>query len=73
MPLILPILNSLMPINLLSIGPSFAPTPYNVNWYNLRQDVENFVNKIRFTFQNFIQSSTEPSIYNDEQQLEDPQ
>ena len=54
-----------MPINLLSIGPSFAPTPYNVNWYNLRQDVENFANKIRFTFQNFIQSSTEPSIYND--------
>ena len=54
MPLILPILNSLMPINLLSIGPSFAPTPYNVNWCNLRQDVENFVNKIRFTFQNFI-------------------
>ena len=73
MPLILPILNSLMPINLLSIGPSFVPTPYNINWYNLRQDVENFVNKICFTFQNFIQSSTEPSIYNDEQQLEDPQ
>ena len=62
-----------MPINLLSIGPSFVPTPYNINWYNLRQDVENFVNKICFTFQNFIQSSTEPSIYNDEQQLEDPQ
>ena len=58
--------------SLLSKGPSFVPTPYDINWCNLRQDVDNFVYKLRFTFQNSIQSSTEPSIKNDEQQLEDP-
>ena len=38
--------------SLLSKGPSFVATSYDINWYNLRQDVDNFVNKTHFTFQN---------------------
>ena len=33
---------------LLFKGPSFVPTPYDINWYMLRQDFDNFVNKLRF-------------------------
>ena len=54
--------------SLLSKGPIFVPTPYDTNWYDLRQDVDNFVNKLGFTLQNFIQFSTEPLINNDKQQ-----
>ena len=37
-----------------------------------KQDFDNFVNKLRFHFHNSNQSSTELSVNNDEQQLEDP-
>ena len=53
--------------SLLSKGPSIVPTPYDINWYNLRQDFDNFVNKLRFQLQNSNQSSTEHLINNDEQ------
>ena len=29
-------------------GPSFVPTPTDINWCNLRQDFDTFVNKLRF-------------------------
>ena len=58
--------------SLLSKSPSFVPMPYDINWYNLRQDFDNFVNKLRFQLQNSNQFSRELSINNDEQQLEDP-
>ena len=38
----------------------------------MKEDVDNFVNKPHYTFQNSNQSTTEPSVNNDEQQLEDP-
>ena len=38
--------------SLLSKGPSFVATPYDINWYNLRQDADNFVNKPHYMFQN---------------------
>ena len=57
---------------LLSKGPSFLTTPCDMKWYNLKQNFDNFVNKLRFQLQNSNQSSTELSINNNEQQLEDP-
>ena len=33
---------------LLSKGPSFVLTHYDINWYNLRKNFDNFVNKLRF-------------------------
>ena len=33
--------------SLLREGPSFIPTPTDINWYNLRRDFDNFVNKLR--------------------------
>ena len=29
-------------------GPSFIPTTTDINWYNLRNDFDNFVNKLRY-------------------------
>ena len=34
--------------SLLKKGPSFAPTPTDINWCNLLQDFDSFVNKLRF-------------------------
>ena len=34
--------------SLLKKGPSFVPTPTDINWCNLRQDFDSFVNKLRF-------------------------
>ena len=35
--------------SLLKKGPSFVPTPTDINWCNLQQDFDSFVNKIFFT------------------------
>ena len=32
---------------LLKKGPSFIPTPTNINWYDVRKDFTKFINKIR--------------------------
>ena len=51
-------LNLTSPQNsLLSKGPSFVPTPKDVNWYELRKDFNKFVNQLRFKL-NPIQSKT---------------
>ena len=39
---------SLAETSLLKKGPSFVPTPTVINWCNLRQDFDTFVNKIGF-------------------------
>ena len=33
--------------SLLSKGPSFVPTPKDINWFNLKQDFDSFTNKLR--------------------------
>ena len=33
-------------------GPSFIPTPYDIDWCTLKQDFDNFVNKLGFQFIN---------------------
>ena len=33
--------------SLLKKGPSFVPTPTDINWYEVRQDFTKFTNKIR--------------------------
>ena len=34
--------------SLLRKGPSFIPTPADINWYSLRRDFDSFVNKLRY-------------------------
>ena len=43
----------------MSKGPNFAPTQYNINWYTLKQDFDNFVNKLRFHYLNATSNVTE--------------
>ena len=33
--------------NFIEKGPSFVPTPTDINWYGVCKDFTNFVNKIR--------------------------
>ena len=56
--------------SLLSKGPSFVATSYDINWYNLRQDVDNFVNKTHFTFQNSnLQLSLQSTMMSNNQKI----
>ena len=34
--------------SLLRKGPSFIPNPTDTNWFNLKRDFDNFVNKLRY-------------------------
>ena len=36
-------------------GPSFVPTPADVNWYEMRKDFDKFVNQLRFKARNIIE------------------
>ena len=39
-------------------GLNFVPTPYDINWYTLKQDFDNFVNKLRFHYLNATSTVT---------------
>ena len=41
--------------SLLMKGPSFVPTPSDVNWYEMRKDFDKFVNQLRFKARNIIE------------------
>ena len=45
--------------SLLKKGPSFIPTPKDVNWFNLRQDFDKFTNQLRTKFNQAIDKRTE--------------
>ena len=45
--------------SLLKKGPSFIPTPKDVNWFNLRQDFDKFTNQLRTKFNQAIEKSNE--------------
>ena len=49
--------------SLLKKGPSFIPTPKDVNWFNLRQDFDKFTNQLRTKFNQAIDKSTEKNKY----------
>ena len=36
-------------------GPSFVPTPSDVNWYEMRTDFDKFVNQLRFKARNILE------------------
>ena len=38
--------------SLLSKGPNFVPASYDFNWYTLKQDFDNFVNRLRYHYYN---------------------
>ena len=50
--------------SLLAKGPSFIPTPYDINWYKLKQDFDSFVNKLRYHANKYI-SNDEHDVIND--------
>ena len=43
---------------LLMKGPSFVPTPSDVNWYEMRKDFDKFVNQIRFKAKNTLEANS---------------
>ena len=52
-------------------GPNFVPTPYNINWYTLKQDFDNFVNKLRSHYLNATSTVT-GTTDNNKQALDEP-
>ena len=54
----LQILNLVNISSLLKKGPSFVPTPKDVNWFNLCQDFDKFTNQLRMEFNQVIDKST---------------
>ena len=44
--------------SLLKKGPSFIPTPKDVNWFKLHQDFDKFTNQLRTKFNQAIEKST---------------
>ena len=36
-------------------GPSFVPTPSDVNWYEMRKDFDKFVNQLHFKARDIIE------------------
>ena len=43
---------------LLMKGPSFVPTPSDVNWYETRKDFDKFVNQLRFKAKNILEANS---------------
>ena len=60
--------------SLLAKGPSFFPTPYDIDWCNLKQDFDNFVNKLRFRYDNSMpyEDNATNSNDNNSEKLEIP-
>ena len=54
----LQILNLVNISSLLKKGPSFIPTPKDINWFNLRQDFDKFTNQLRIKFNQVNDKST---------------
>ena len=40
-------------------GPSFFPTPSNVNWYQMIKGLQKFVNKLRFKARNILEPNVD--------------
>ena len=60
--------------SLLAKGPSFFPTPYDIDWCTLKQDFDNFVNKLRFRYDNAVpcEDNTTNSNDNNSEKFEIP-
>ena len=39
-------------------GPSFVPTPSDVNWYEMRKDFDKFANQLRFKAKNTLEANS---------------
>ena len=50
--------------SLLAKGPSFIPTPADINWYELRKDFTSFVNQLRYKVKQSQSTSIEPTESN---------
>ena len=56
-------------------GPSFISTPYVIDWCTLKQDFDNFFNKLHFRYVNSAPSEDNSTNYNDNnsEKLKNPQ
>ena len=62
--------------SILAKGPSFIPTPNDVNWLNVRKDLDSFINQLRYFANNAFQEGQEVEVAeiasNQEQERADP-
>ena len=56
---------------LLSKGHNFVSTPYDISWYTIKQDFDNFVDKLRFLYLNAAPTVTDATD-NNKQRLDEP-
>ena len=60
----------------LAKGPSFIPTPNDVNWLNIRKELDSFINQLRCFANNAFQKEKEVEVAeiapNQEQERVDP-
>ena len=56
---------------LLSKDHNFVSTPYDISWYTLKQDFDNFVDKLRFLYLNAAPTMTDATD-NNKQRLDEP-
>ena len=48
--------------SLLAKGPSFIPTPNDVNWLNIRKELDSFINQLRYFANNAFQKEKEVEV-----------
>ena len=48
--------------SVLAKGPSFIPTPNDVNWLNVRKDLHSFINQLRYFANNAFQEGQEVEV-----------
>ena len=62
--------------SVLTKGPSFIPTPNDVNWLNVRKDLNSFINQLRYFANNTFHEGQEVEVAeippNQEQERADP-
>ena len=62
--------------SVLTKGPSFIPTPNDVNWLNVRKDLDSFINQLRYFANNTFHEGQEVEVAeippNQEQERADP-
>ena len=48
--------------SVLAKGPSFIPTPNDVDWLNIRKDLDSFINQLRYFANNAFQEGQEVEV-----------
>ena len=51
---------------LLQKGPSFVPTPSDINWYEVRRDFDKFVSQLRYRVTHSTEMRSSPEILSEQ-------